>query len=147
METEFDFQDNCIYAPHKPEAISAEAGALPNIVSSELDSITIAYNGDGNEGFAYDFYPSDTLLNIPTSISTSSPSPSSSDIGYPSSLQPSSPSDCGSDFPDFGFCPNNNNISAATNGFDSGNESNEAEDNYADDPDYVPLAKKTTLSR
>ena len=144
METEFDFQDNCIYAPHKPEAIS-EAGALPNIVSSELDSITIAYNSDGNEGFAYDFYPSDTLLNIPTSISTSSPSPSSSDIGYPSSLQPSSPSDCGSDFPDFGFCPNNN-ISAA-NGFDSGNESNEAEDNYADDPDYVPLAKKTTLSR
>ena len=146
METEFDFQDNCIYAPPKPEAIS-EAGALPNIVSSELDSITIAYNSDGNEGFAYDFYPSDTLLNIPTSISTSSPSPSSSsDIGYPSSLQPSSPSDCGSDFPDFGFCPNNNNISAA-NGFDSGNESNEAEDNYADDPDYVPLAKKTTLSR
>ena len=118
----------------------AEAETLPTIVSSQLDSITIAY-GNSSEDlimYGYDYNPCETPLN---------PSPpASSEIGYQSSLHPSSPSDCGSEFTDLGY---NNNTNAAVSSFDdSGNESNDAEeDNDANDPDYLPLAKKTTLSR
>ena len=138
MQTKFDFQENCSYAFHNPEAIS-EARALPNRISSEQDSIIIACNSNSSAGFANNFDPSDTL------ISTSSPSRSLSDITSPSSSQPGSPSDCGTDSPDFGFS-NNNNIIAA-NGVDGNNESNEAEDNYADVPDYPQLAQNTAVSR
>ena len=154
FNAKFNFQDHHICAHPQPipdpEAMSV-AETLPSIVSSELDSITICYNSSNantNADFtmdAYNSYPSEALLNI-HNISSSSTSPSSSpyssDIGYQSPLEPSSPSDCGSDYRDLGHCLNNNSGCG-----DSGNESNEAEDNDVDDPDYVPLAKKTTLCR
>ena len=92
--------------------------------------------------YGYDYNPSEALLN--TDNYASSP-PASSEIGYQSSLHPSSPSDCGSEFTDLGY---NNNTNAVSSFDDSGNESNDAEeDNDVNDPDYLPLAKKTTLSR
>ena len=163
IQSGIQFQDNQIYAHAQPipdPDAMAEAGTLPSIVSSELDSITIAYGtNNGNAYFAtdaYNHYPSEDLQNIHTTSSSASPSSSSSsssDIGYPSSLQPSSPSDCGSEFTELGYCLNNNNNNnnagcINTASFDdSGNESIEAEENDVNDPDYVPLAKKTTLGR
>ena len=154
QNVEFKFQNDHIHAhpqpiPH-PEAMT-EGGTLPSIVSSELNSITIAYSSNSNEDFGmdtYNYYPSEALLNIHTTAtavngSPSPSSPSSSDNGYQSSLQPSSPSDCGSEFTELSCCLNNN--TGYVN--DSGNESNEAEDSDVNDPDYIPVAKKTTLGR
>ena len=52
---------------------AATEDTLPNIVASELNSITIAYNSNGSNcssataadfPMTPDYYPSDTLLNI-----------------------------------------------------------------------------------
>ena len=143
---------------HHPQPLpAAEGDTLPNIVASELNSITIAYsNNGGNSGNAAadfpmtpDYYPSDTLLNIlldrPGSDLSYQSSPSSS-----SSSHPSSPGEIpgGSVYADISYCFKQQQQQGYGSGMDdSGNESNEAEDNGGADPDYVPEPRKTTLCR
>ena len=122
-----NFQDNsCIH--HQPQPLpTAAEDTLPNIMDSELNSVTITYNKNGSKwssAVAADFTMTpDCYMSSASDISIDN---MYSNISYHLKQQQK------------GYSSDMDN---------SSNESKETEDNGAANPDYVPEARNKTFCR